>query len=675
MSDIDTILRQIKPRVISWIHQDLLISGSAGSSGVTDHGLLTGLGDDDHTQYVHVSTARSITAQHTFAPVAPQAPFALNANAQGRLVTGLYADQLSKSVSVSGLGLSGGGALTADRTITLASSSNPGPAPSILATDGAGLLGLTRLNTPIIGTTGLANLTLSPNGSVIFDPTSNDVLPNTNYITNMGSISKKYLTLWAAELWVETLVAQDVIATVGGHILVAPTTLLVEDCAAGDTHIHVKHNNLANGDRVYLNSTGKIEWMAVASAPIGGVGNYLYTVTRNLDGSGANDWYAGDAVLNTGTTGDGYIDIYSVSSIRSGTQYGPTIVGTIRFGTTYSDLIEGWAIGNLEGLYGYGTGTPIYGVGLGRYGNGFPNIVVDPTNGIRIRNYTSDIIHFDTSGNAEITGTMSVTGSLTAGAGVVILNTNGIQIDVPDATLPTITGSYKFYHDSALFAQLYGVHNTSGVFHTAGFEMPLFNGINRNIFISCAADSTHNATTSLQVSAAGMNASLDVATDYANTLTRITLTAGHTNISGGLYVGSTSATCYADDILADGGIYIGSGVSDPEAGRIYTAHAETLTADQTDDYAASLRLAPTYSAISVTRTVARHNYITLVNVAVLGTAVVTDAAAMYFNAAIGTHKAIDSGTTKTSPGTVTAWMKVNLNGVIHYIPCYSSKTS
>ena len=73
MSDIDAILRQIKPRVASWIAHD--VNAVTSSALIRDHGLLAGLGDDDHPQYVHISTARSITAQHTFAPVSPAAPF------------------------------------------------------------------------------------------------------------------------------------------------------------------------------------------------------------------------------------------------------------------------------------------------------------------------------------------------------------------------------------------------------------------------------------------------------------------------------------------------------------------------------------------------------------------------------------------------------------------------
>lgn len=60
----------------------------------TNHGSLSNLGADDHSQYMHTSLARTVTAQHSFAPVSSQAPFTLGANAQGELVTGFNADQL-----------------------------------------------------------------------------------------------------------------------------------------------------------------------------------------------------------------------------------------------------------------------------------------------------------------------------------------------------------------------------------------------------------------------------------------------------------------------------------------------------------------------------------------------------------------------------------------------------
>lgn len=64
------------------------------AGGAADHGSLSGLSDDDHTQYFNLSQNEVITGQPTFQPASPQSPFLLSANAQGQLVTGLNADQL-----------------------------------------------------------------------------------------------------------------------------------------------------------------------------------------------------------------------------------------------------------------------------------------------------------------------------------------------------------------------------------------------------------------------------------------------------------------------------------------------------------------------------------------------------------------------------------------------------
>ena len=98
----------------------------------------------------------------------------------------------------------------------------------------------------------------------------------------------------------------------------------------------------------------------------------------------------------------------------------------------------------------------------------------------------------------------------------------------------------------------------------------------------------------------------------------------------------------------------------------------TLTGGLGDGFSAMILLDPAYTGAF---TVTRHNYLKCENVAVSGSAVVTDACALWFDAAIGTHKAVNSGTTKVSIGVVTAWVLVNLNGVVHYMPCYASKTS
>ena len=493
-------------------------------------------GEHDHDdRYVQLSIANTISAVHIFNPSVYSPPFIIGSSAQGQTVIGLKADQLNKSISVSGLGLSGGGALTDNRTITLTSSSNPNNTASILASDSSGYLSLLRLNVDILADRSGSNLTLFPAGNIILDPTGADVLPFLGYEINLGSLQKKYLTLHAAELWVETLVAADTIATIGGRILVGPTTVLTtadlgstqtnmvlnpgfETAGAGgadvfanwtetagngaitrdsvDKHtgtyslkitcgvglntwieqpitvvagrgyslefwtrgdgsanqgrygiwdythsawiapynlptgvtattpwvrvrnyfvapvgttsigvvfyppqvntafaqfddvalycdtIIVKHNEMAGGDVVYMEANGQYEAMLVLSGPTGSAPAFTYWVYRDWDGSGLTAWYMGDAVFNTGTTTEGFIDLYSVHGIKSQTQYGPTIVGNIRNSLSSFDYSEAWAVGNLKGLYGYGSNT--YGFAAGKYADDKSFITADATNGFRI---------------------------------------------------------------------------------------------------------------------------------------------------------------------------------------------------------------------------------------------------------------------------------------------------
>lgn len=103
---------------------------------------------------------------------------------------------------------------------------------------------------------------------------------------------------------------------------------------------------------------------------------------------------------------------------------------------------------------------------------------------------------------------------------------------------------------------------------------------------------------------------------------------------------------------------------------------QAIAGNSSDKYTAGIVINPGWNGTAgATRTVSRYNYLDLQDPELLGTAALTDACLFRADAAIGTHKLIDSGTTKTSPGTVTAWVKINLNGTVHYMPAYSSKTS
>lgn len=117
--------------------------------------------------------------------------------------------------------------------------------------------------------------------------------------------------------------------------------------------------------------------------------------------------------------------------------------------------------------------------------------------------------------------------------------------------------------------------------------------------------------------------------------------------------------------------YTGFGESSP-ATRIHSFESVVLGAGLADGYAAAFTSEPAYvNAFTVTR----HNYWNVRNPTLLNSAVVTDACLVRYDANPGTHLAVDSGTTKTTPGTVNAWEKRNVNGTIYYVPMYTSKTS
>lgn len=196
-------------------------------------------------------------------------------------------------------------------------------------------------------------------------------------------------------------------------------------------------------------------------------------------------------------------------------------------------------------------------------------------------------------------------------------------------------------------------------------------------------------------SGVGGNDSIFTGGQYESSSGATAHTAGHTYIRGGKAFGSGSSTGNktGGNVYVDGGIGaaigggtsiqgnvflvktrgkvgIGLDISSP-ATLLEIGETETITGGVTDGYSGAITLDSGYNGAF---TVTRHNYIDVNNLSV-GTSTVTDACIMRFDAAPGTHKAIDAGTTKTTPGTVDAWRKDNANGTIYYSPMYLSKTT
>lgn len=166
--------------------------------------------------------------------------------------------------------------------------------------------------------------------------------------------------------------------------------------------------------------------------------------------------------------------------------------------------------------------------------------------------------------------------------------------------------------------------------------------------------------------------------------------AGGTSASGGVVFNSALETTvpnpvgvsggnnknYGLRILGNGGTGSGSianfSISN-ESNAIHTnVGTQVMTGAVTDGYVGSWRSAPTYDQAF---TVTRHNYFDLNNPALTNSAVLTDAAVFRFNAAAGTHKALNAATTKTTPTGVDAWVLINANGTLMFMPAYLSKTA
>jgi hypothetical protein len=221
---------------------------------------------------------------------------------------------------------------------------------------------------------------------------------------------------------------------------------------------------------------------------------YAYTVQRNLDGTGANSWLAGDALANTGKPGNGYIHQYATAGRFAGS--GPTMVGMVRTGTAHNAVFPRWAIGNLNGLYGY-SGN-VYGSAFGD-----PNaawLKVDPVNGIRIGHAASTKIGLSSSGDAFFN------------EGGTTINVDGITLS-PDMSGGTAAYSSLKWNFSDPNASV-GVQGRSG---TGGFGRSLLTSV---------LGTTDRSLYQVQVLSgdSGFNGIFNITSD---TETKIRLTAKH----------------------------------------------------------------------------------------------------------------------------------------------------
>ncbi len=119
------------------------------------------------------------------------------------------------------------GALTGSSTATFATSV---AVPLVTASSGDLTLNSAAGSVAINAATGQA-VNLQVDGATQWAANETRLLPRSTVTVDIGDYNRRVRTLHAAELAVETLVAQHVMATIGGRITVAPTVKLIADLA------------------------------------------------------------------------------------------------------------------------------------------------------------------------------------------------------------------------------------------------------------------------------------------------------------------------------------------------------------------------------------------------------------------------------------------------------------
>ena len=274
-------------------YQPLIARTSSYVVDLSYHGSLLGLDADDHPQYASSAGAGTRSAYS--------------------------AERLNRTLTA-GNGLTGGGSLvgnvsidlTTPGTLTIAStnnasgnhshavtsSSDPQAAASLLASASGGLLTLQSLKM------------------------RGDLLPFAPDGANIGSSSYPFLTGHISELY-GTRFIEETLQVAGGHWLIPKSSAtLASPLNTSATTLSVEAAQAWSvGDWLILREVGQVEYMQIT----GGSGT-SWTVTRNMDGSGANSWSNPTAVGDLGGSAGGWLEaqggVISTSVWRrTGTSY------------------------------------------------------------------------------------------------------------------------------------------------------------------------------------------------------------------------------------------------------------------------------------------------------------------------------------------------------------------
>jgi len=231
------------------------------------------------------------------------------------------------------------------------------------------------------------------------------ITPNATDTYDLGSSTKLWRKGYLSELEA-VLFAENTITLLGGWFYVPKYAgTLTSAVESADTQINFDATTptLTAGDHIVLRSSGQVEYVTLVSVVLG----TLWNVTRNVDGSGANDWPAGTPYVCLGQDGDGRIELNAYDTPR---------ISIIEQGAAYNAQTEIIRMGDLNGGWGYSS--ELYGIAIGDSGS--DHITVEATNGIRFR---------DSSGNTvgQLNGADWTLGSVSGGE-YLALSDSGIEL-------------------------------------------------------------------------------------------------------------------------------------------------------------------------------------------------------------------------------------------------------
>ena len=336
--------------------------------------------------------------------------------------------------------------LTATNTLGLLTPSYQPSGESLLKTDSTGYLHLPRFQAGVV---------------------TGNWVPEFPDTSDLGTFTKRWRKGWLSELE-SVLFVENSVSAIGGLFIVPHGQgTLPADIGAGDTTIDFGQAMAVN-DFIILSGNLMLEYLQIGTL----VSGTTYNVTRNVDGTGANDWPQGHVFVVYGYSGDGRIEFDA--------QTGGPQIRILKQGATYNAQTETVRIGDLSGWgghsgHGFGMGNPsgnriVYdGTSLLIIGDGGDitnidggNILADSITATQLAADSVTATQINVSTLSAISANMgtitagTITGAtFIAGGGSVTIDANGISID--DAS--TSSEALAFRKGTTVIGKLTGTYD------------------------------------------------------------------------------------------------------------------------------------------------------------------------------------------------------------------------